>query len=126
MPSMGLRRGHAAIEPIWREAPLKLDVTPVERLTEAVRREFFAATVECEDGANRDAERRTDDLDKQIALSRQLGDACKDQLRSRYKVTEAEAERIGQEGATSSWPPRTPMRVNIQPIIQAGLQLCKE
>lgn len=118
-------RGYAAIDPIWRENPLKVAFEPVNRLSESLRREIFAAFVECEDASAKEAEKSTADVVQQIERERTLTAACKARVRSRYKLTSAEEQQVNEEGLAKSWPPLSPTRVNIGPMIDAGLQLCR-
>jgi hypothetical protein len=122
-------RGYAPTEPIWREATLSLSVSPVARLPVETRQQIFRATVGCEDEGNDEAERRLPvtpgNIEKHLALASQLTDTCKAGVRKQHALTADEHERIGNEGVAHSWPPLTPTRVNIGPIIDDGLQLCR-
>lgn len=118
-------RGYTAIEPIWRANPLKVSFEPIARLSESLRQEIFGAFVECEDTSAREAEKSTADVVQQIERERKLTAACKARVRSRYKLSSAEEQQINREGLAKSWPPLSPSRVNIGPIIDAGLRLCR-
>jgi hypothetical protein len=81
--------------------------------------------VKCEDDARIAAEKETTDIRKQIERERALATQCKVALQKREKITGAEAELIGSEGGLLTWPPLQPMRINISPLIDAALKLCK-
>jgi hypothetical protein len=118
-------RGFAAIEPIWQTQPLLDPVPVVARRRADVRRGIFVAIVKCEDEAAKQAEKLSDDLSKQIDQERKLSETCKTQLRTNNQLTEEELSQIGNEGVAQACPPLKPGRVNIGPIIQAGLKLCQ-
>jgi len=119
-------RGRPGIEAIWKKESIDGRVVVLDRLPEDQRQTIFLLTVACEDSGEREAERRTTDARKQVELSRELSDACKTQLRSQHKLTPDDARQISNEGLAKSWPPLSPRRVNIGPIIDDGLRLCGE
>ena len=98
---------YPTVDPIWKEQPLEEELgtaKSLHRLPEEQRRTVFVGIVGCEDDAQEDR--------------------CKEALRRRETLTEDELQQINTEGSMKGWPPLTPTRVNIGPIIQAGLALC--
>jgi hypothetical protein len=127
------QRKFEAIEPIWQTAPIP--VAPdkqVTRLSEPERRRVFAALVACDDRAREqgdrdfppDRRRTRAELVRGIDHQRRLAEACKVALQRREKLTAQEAARIGTEGGSRGWPPLSPLRKSISPLIQRGLALC--
>jgi hypothetical protein len=114
------------IEAIWKLQPEGKPETVVERVREDHRRAIFSEAVTCEDNAQRTAEARGRTLDQQILRERELTASCQTALRQREKLTDAEFRAIKMEGVVRSWPPLTPTRVNISPLIDRGLQLCRQ
>lgn len=115
-------RGFRAIDPIWRKAT---KFTLQNRLPEQQRRSFFAASVRCErDAEKKAAERYPTDVNQQVDYGRKTGGECKSSLRGRFSLTQEEAAQITAEGVALGWPPLTPAHMNIEPLIERGLQLC--
>jgi hypothetical protein len=82
--------------------------------------------VACEDEANRAAQKQyPDDIKRQMTLSQRQSEACKQRVRTRHKLTDAEAAAISTEGVVEGWPPMSPVRLNIGPSIKSGLSLCQ-
>ena len=99
--------GYPPIDPIWK-ITVGSYANPVTRLSEANRRLIFAALVACEDKGS----------------GRGHALACKKQMRSTYKLTANELARISSEGIELTWPPLTPTRVNLDALIERGVQIC--
>lgn len=121
------RGGYPPVDPIWKEQSLEDrfgKVQPLDKSPERQRRMVFRSLVACEDDARKAAERATSDFTAQPPIRQREEDRCKAALRRSEKLTAPELEKIGTEGAMKGWPPLTPTRVNIGPIIQAGLALC--
>ena len=133
----GTARGsgdYAEIDPIHRLAPPLGQVEPLTTIPEAERRQLFADSVDCEDNANKEAERRfpTDfagvqmtDFTAKFEEADRLADSCKESLREGAALTEAEFDRVGDEGVELGWPPLSPMQMSVMQIIQDGLVLCE-
>ncbi|GMV20200.1 MAG: hypothetical protein AMXMBFR57_01490 [Acidimicrobiia bacterium] len=113
------------VEPIWKFAQTKTPDAVADNVPEATRKTLFAAMVGCEDDADRRAEAETSDIRKQVDRSRALADQCKAQLRRANKLSEADQELISAEGVLQAWPPLQRTRVNIGPLLDAALALCK-
>jgi hypothetical protein len=115
-------RGYRAIDPIWRMAT-KFSLQ--NRLPEKQRRGFFASSVRCErDAEKKAAERYPTDFKQQVDYGRKAGGECKSSLRGRYSLTQEEAAQINAEGVALGWPPLPPAHMNIEPLVERGLQLC--
>lgn len=102
-------QGIPPIDPIWRETSHELDYPPLARLPETQRQRIFADTVKCEEGAGTD----------------QAVDACHATMRRRYKVSATELRQVSSEGVSRGWPPLSPPRPTLAPLIERGLQLCE-
>ena len=140
----GRARGSGAyreVDPIWRTAPPLNFGEPVARISENNRRSIFNESVTCEDQASEraastfpqtnashpdfDAERVGDLILQEIELAEQLTDECKAGVQERHDLANEELTQIGAEGVANGWPPLSPLRVSIGPIIDAGLELCE-
>ncbi|WP_419950532.1 DUF2511 domain-containing protein [Candidatus Palauibacter sp.] len=116
------------IEPIWAYAPQPdIGVAVVERLSMADREAIFAELGECEDMAMERAEAEipvTDRASLHAMAERQgqIEDECKSGVRNGFGISEDEATRIVLEGISSVESMR--LRVDIGPVIRAGLELC--
>jgi hypothetical protein len=134
-------RQYPGPEVIWRVSHVGEVPTIVDRLTEAQRREIFHRSVTCEDVASEVAEERYPETNAshprfnqntfaksfaaQQELARTLTDRCKARIRADSKLSERDLLSIGEEGVYQSWPPLSPARVNMAPLIAAGLALCR-
>ncbi len=57
--------------------------------------------------------------------AREAGDeACSEALDADYDLAPGEQDRIYDEGGWIGWPPDSPTRISISPLIDAGLELC--
>jgi hypothetical protein len=120
-------RRWADVTPIWKATGPLTHFKPLERLSESERRATFAASVGCENGATDEAiARYPNDLNAQRAHEERATASCKGNLRRERKLTEAELDTIEQEGASVGWPPLSPLRVSIGPVIERGLKLCRK
>jgi len=100
--------GYPSIDPIWRDAPRRSNVSPVQRVSEADRRRAFRSVVDCQD--------RDSNTEHQAQ--------CYTTVAKRYRLTTQEMRQISLEGVSLAWPPLTPPRVSIGPLIDRGLALC--
>lgn len=120
-------RRWADITPIWKSTGPLTQYTPLERLPESDRQAIFAASVACEYDATDEAiSRHPNDVNAQRSYEQRVTASCKANLRRERKLTEAELDTIELEGASVGWPPLSPTRVSIGPIIDRGLQLCSK
>lgn len=93
-------RGFAAVDPVWlthHVAPSN----PLSRVTQERRMEIFAELSACDAAA------------------------CRKLLLPRYTVSDDELKQIEAEGIERRWPPLAPRRVSLDPIVDAGLKLCR-
>ena len=119
------RGGFPPIEPVWKTQTLGTPKAIATRIPEPDRRRVFAAMAKCEDDARIAAEKETSDIRKQIDRERALATQCKTTMQKREKITAAEADLVSSEGVLLSWAPLQPVRVNISPLLDAALKLCK-
>jgi hypothetical protein len=95
---------------------------PLDKLSEAVRREIFTAIVAAEDRANREAEKKypvdsinipdeklrdydwKSAIEKNLRESESLVKKYKMDIARKHKITESELEQIGLEGLERQWP----------------------
>lgn len=107
----------------------KVEVEPPSRLSEEERKAIFAASVGCEDDADKKSQAAFPDpahFKQQLALHEKLTDQCKAALKKQHKLTEEEHDAISSEGVSLGWPPLEPMRVSVSPLIERGLKLCDQ
>ena len=110
----GRARGRLA-EQSWREVEAitktaqLTGVPSVARLDVPTRREIFRRYLECEDAKS----------------SRAISEGCKRALQASHHVSAQELSIISTEGLSHSWPPLKPIYVSLQPLITAGLALCR-
>jgi len=126
--------GYPPIDPIWRTAPL--DSVPadkvVARLSEDERRKVFHDMLTCDDGTRTDRMVPAEKYRTRTELLRtneqevKLTEGCKALVRRSMNLTQQEGSLISAEGSTKSWPPLTPTRKNIGPLIERGHLLCNK
>jgi Protein of unknown function (DUF2511) len=106
----GLRHpSHPPIDPIWKYDRKPLTTfSAVEPIPETDRKRWFSELVSCQDA-------RSDEADD---------DVCSAEIRRRHRLTAKELSQISDEGVALTWPPLSPRRVNIGPLIARGLALC--
>lgn len=98
-------RGLLAIDPIWAfqsEPP----TNPLGRITQDERQRIFAASTACD-------ARQTETA------------ACRERLRSAHNLSDADLKQIDVEGAERLWPPLERRHFSLEPIVEAGLKLCR-
>lgn len=103
------RQGVPPIDPIWRSAPPLFGVTPLERIPEPERRRAFRSLVECQDRGS----------------STEHDTECYTKSATKHRLAAKEMRQISTEGVSLGWPPLRPTRVNIGPLIDRGLALCR-
>lgn len=82
---------------------------PLKRLRQDDRMRIFADAAACPEPRSMQAER---------------GDACAQRLLTTYRISDPELRQIQAEGQERRWPPLTPSRVDLKPLVDAGLELC--
>ena len=96
-------RGFAPLDPIWAtQSSGPRD--PLKRLTQDQRMRLFAETSGCE---------------KANSTER-----CKQRILETHGLSEQELKQIEAEGRERTWPPLSPMRRSVAPLVDAGLTLC--
>lgn len=96
-------RGFPAVDPIWQVQGSGPPSNPLKGIVQDDRMRLFAESASC-DGPN-----ATD---------------CKRRLRIKHALSDAEFNQIEVEGRERLWPPLTPKRISLEPLIEAGLKLC--
>jgi hypothetical protein len=107
---MAKGQGFPPIDVIWKTDTKPL--TPfinVARIADADRKRLFNELVECQDRGAGSAHDQ----------------ACRTATKRKHRITESELNQISVEGVALSWPPLTPRRINIGPLIDRGLALCR-
>ena len=94
-------RGFARVEPI-RLTQHRTPSNPLVRLTQNRRMQIFSESSACVDSA-----------------------PCKQRIRALHAISDAELKQVEAEGDERRWPPLSPERVSLSPIIDAGLKLCR-
>lgn len=82
---------------------------PLSRITQDVRRTIFAEASSCATATTADA----------------AAGGCRQRLRESRAVSEAELKQIEVEGRERTWPPLPPAYVTLDPVVDAGLKLCR-
>jgi hypothetical protein len=83
---------------------------PVSRLTQDMRMKLFAQVSGCAAaGGSADSPRARE---------------CRTRTRERSGVSESELAKIEAEGEERNWPPRPPVLMSVEPVIDAARQLC--
>ena len=96
-------RGFAPLDPIWAtQSSGPRD--PLKRLTQDQRMRLFAETSGCEKANSTDR--------------------CKQRILETHGLSEQELKQIDAEGRERTWPPLSPMRRSVAPLVDAGLTLC--
>jgi hypothetical protein len=93
-------RGFGSVDPI-RVSQSGPPSNPLGRLKQEHRMQIFAAAAVC--GTQ----------------------SCAQQLRETHGISEAELKQIDVEGRERFWPPLSPRRMTLEPVVEAGLKLCQ-
>lgn len=103
-------RGLAAIQPLWKtqSAPAS---HPLGRIRQEQRMAIFAEAMRCDRGS-----------DPQQAPDK----ACAEQVRTAHQLSKDDLDLIEAEGRERAWPPLPPVHMDLDPLIEAGLKLCRE
>lgn len=109
--SVATSRGFASMEPIWQTQSSGPPRDPLKRLLQHQRMEIFAQSVACEHDR---AGSQTADTGR-----------CKQRLREVSNLSEPELKQIEAEGLERFWPPLSPKKIRLDPLIDAGLKLCE-
>jgi hypothetical protein len=104
-------RGFAIVDPIWRWQASGLPSDPLRKLSQDDRQKAFAQLMACEGDGSLD--------------TRAQADLCKKSLARLRGLTEPELQQISVEGNELLWPPLKRKRASLDPLIEAGQQLCK-
>ena len=100
-------RGSASLESI-RLTYSEWPTDPLSRIPQDVRETIFAETARCGAATPADA-----------------ADRCRQRVRESRAVSEAELKQIEVEGRERTWPPLPPAYATLDPVIEAGLKLCR-
>jgi hypothetical protein len=57
--------------------------------------------------------------------SRRTVSACRERVRVKAQLTEAEVDQIFADGVERRWPPLTPNRKSLDPLLNVGTTLCQ-
>ncbi len=93
-------RGFASAEPIRLTQHLPPS-NPLTRLTQERRTQIFSQSSACA-GSGR----------------------CRQRVRDAHALSDAELAQVEAEGQERRWPPLTPNRITLAPVIDAGMKLC--
>jgi hypothetical protein len=104
-------RGFAIVDPIWRWQASGLPRDPLRKLSQEDRQKVFAQLMACEGDGSVD--------------TRAQAGLCKKNLAQLRALTEADLQQISAEGHERLWPPLKWTRASLDPLIEAGQQLCK-
>jgi hypothetical protein len=98
-------RGFAPLDPIWA-TPSSGPRDPLKRLTQDQRMRIFAEASACEKAKPADQGH------------------CQQRILETQGLSEQELKQIEAEGRERTWPPLSPMRRSVAPLVDAGLTLC--
>jgi hypothetical protein len=104
-------RGFAIVDPIWRWQSSGMPSDPLRKLSQEDRQKVFAELMACEG-------------DGSIGVRAQA-DRCLKRLAELRGLTEPELKQISVEGHERLWSPLHGTRASLEPLIEAGQQLCK-
>jgi hypothetical protein len=104
-------RGFAIVDPIWRWQASGMPSDPLRRLSQEQRQRIFTELMACEG-------------DGSVAVQAQA-DVCKKRLAGLRGLTEPELKQISVEGRERLWDPLKRERASLEPLIEAGRQLCR-
>jgi hypothetical protein len=103
-------RGYPNVDALRRVQGSGPPSDPVRRLTQDVRMRLFAQVSACAGpGETADSPRARE---------------CRTRTRERSGVSESELARIEAEGEERNWPPRPPVLMPVEPLVDAARQLC--
>jgi hypothetical protein len=103
-------RGFAIVDPIWRWQASGMPSDPLRRLSQEDRQRIFAELMTCEG-------------DGSIGV-RVQADQCRKRLAGLRGLTEPELTQISVEGHERLWNPLQRKRASLDPLLEAGKQLC--
>lgn len=98
-------RGLAPVDPIRQIQGSGPPTDPLKRMKQDDRMRIFAAAASCDDAAD--------------------ATECKRRMRSTHTLSDTELNQVEAEGKERRWPPLSPARINLDPLIDAGLKLCR-
>ena len=98
-------RGFRPIDPIWEDRTEGWPSNPLKRIAQDMRKRIYAELAACQKA--------------QDAVS-----ACKERVRLRAQLTDAELEQVIAEGVERRWPPLKPNRKSLDPLLNVGTRLC--
>lgn len=103
-------RGFASVDPIWQTQTSGPRHEPLKRLPQDQRMRIFAESVAC--GGHGAGDQSAN------------GSPCEQRVRERFGLSDTELEQVEVEGQERLWPPLPPKRMNLEPLVNAGLALC--
>jgi len=95
-------RGFASIEPIHLTQAQGLPSNPLKGVNQDRRMQIFRESTACSDADAR----------------------CRQQVRARYGLSEADLKQVDFEGVERLWPPLASKRKDLGRLVDAGLKLC--
>jgi hypothetical protein len=98
-------RGFRPIDSIWEDRTEGWPSNPLKRIAQDMRKRIYAELATCQKA--------------QDSVS-----ACKERVRVRAQLTEAELEQVIAEGVERRWPPLKPNRKSLDPLLNVCTGLC--
>jgi len=103
-------RGYAAPDPIWRFRSEGPPTSPLGRIRQDERERIFRESSRC---------------DEQPAAPGQAVENCRRNVREKYRLTDDELKQVEAEGRERLWPPLSPKHIDLAPLLEAGMKLCR-
>lgn len=100
--------GFRPVEPIWEFRTEGWPSNPLKRIPQDQRKKIFTDFVACK-------------KDLTPGFSE---DPCKQRARQFVNLTDAELQQIEAEGIERRWPPQSPNRKSLDPLLKMAAQLC--
>ena len=104
------RRGFASIEPLRIAQPSGPPQNPLKGLPQDVRMRIFAESRAC---------------DRSSGSNSGAAQACRQRIRARDGLTEADLKQVEMEGEDRVWPPLVRANASLEPLALAGSKLCE-
>jgi hypothetical protein len=102
-------RGFSPVDPIWEFRSEGWPSNPLKRIPQDLRKKIFTDFVAC----------------KKALTQGSSEEPCKQRARRFVDLTDAELSQIEAEGIERRWPPESPNRKSLDPLLKMGAQLCQ-
>ena len=94
-------RGFRPIDPIWEDRTEGWPSNPLKRISQDMRKRIYAELAACQ-------------------KAKGTVSACRERVRVKAQLTDAEVDQIFAEGVERRWPPLKPNRKSLDPLLNVG------